>query len=383
MSNIPYYKIGIVVVLLHLFAVCAAYGGRMQVGVGGDAQDEKSSAPVALRFESLSWNFGDIAEDGGDVEHTFRFSNVSKSPVVVLDVSASCGCTSPSFSRKPVLPNKSGEIKVRFSPMNRPGKFSKGVVVQLSNQQRITLTIEGNVLPRVLTAEEIYPFEVGEGVRLSANFHAFSYIGRGEEAEEVVVLYNDSDNDATFGLRPRRSSGMLRVKAPEIVKAHSTATITLGYKIAKESDYYGAMDDVLNIVVNGKESRTLLSTHAIAVDKYNPAIDDMLVPSCELSKKIIKFGDVKHGKTAEDSTIEIHNDSEADLLVRAVEWRSSALQCSLKAGDRIAAGASCRVTFTLDTSECDYGVWVERVSIITNDVERPMQSVRVTAIVVD
>ena len=266
--------------------------------------------------------------------------------------------------------------------MNRPGKFSKGVVVQLSNQQRITLTIEGNVLPRVLTVEEIYPFEVGDGVRLNANFYAFSYIGRGEEVEEVIIVYNDSDKDATFALQPQRSSGMLSVNAPRVIKAQSTATITLGYKIDKQSDYYGALDDVFNIVVNGKESRTLLSAHAIAVDKYDPAVDDMLVPSCELSKKIIKFGDVKHGKTVSDNSIEIRNDSEADLIVRAVEWQSSALRCSLKAGDKVAAGASCRVTVTLDTRECDYGVWVERVNIITSDVERPMQSVRVTAIVV-
>ena len=208
-------------------------------------------------------------------------------------------------------------------------------------------------------------------------------MGRGDEAEEVIVVYNTSDKEATFKLRPMRHSGMLHIQAPATIKAKGLATITLRYKVPENSNRYGTLDDVFNVVVNGKESRVLLSTHAIAVDKFDPSVDDTAIPSCELSKNFIKFGDVKHGAKVENQTIEIVNNSEADLVVRAVEWKSEALKCSLRAGDKIAAGESRKVTFTLDTSNCDFGVWVERVSIITNDVERPMQSVRVTAIVVD
>lgn len=381
MSNILYYKIAIVVILLGIFV-----GANAQERVQDVATKNQKSAETvtsSLKFEQERWSFGDIQEDGGVVVHIFKFTNISAKPVVILDVSASCGCTSPHFSRKPILPNGVGEIKVEFDPMNRPGRFSKGVVVALSTNERITITIEGNVVPRQLTLEETYPFDVGEGVRMNSNFHAFSYLGRGDEVEEIVVVYNTADKDATFELRPKQISNMLHIKSPAIVKAKGLATITLRYKIPENSNYYGTLDDVFNIVVNGKESRTLLSTHAIAVDKFDPSVDDALVPSCELSKNFLKFGDVKQGTKVENKTIEIVNNSEAELLIRAVEWKSSALECSLRAGDKIAAGESRKVTFTLDTSDIDFGVWFERVSIITNDVERPMQSVRVTAIVVE
>ncbi len=380
MSNIPYYKIAIIVSVIQLFAVFGALGNNIKAlaEVGTIAETTPS-----LLFEEDSWDFGDIKEDGGEVAHSFVFTNTSAKPVVILDVSASCGCTSPYYSRKPIMPGAKGEVKVVFDPMNRPGNFSKGVVVALSTKERITLTIRGNVLPRELTIEESYPFEVGDGVRLNSNFHAFSYLGRGEEATETILVYNTSRKDATLELRPKQMSNMLQVEVPKIIKAQGFAAIKLRYVVPAASKRYGLLDDVFNIVVNGKESRTLLSTHAIAVDKYDPAIDDMSMPSCELSKKIIKFGDVKHGSKVEDNTIEIENIGNAELIIRAVEWKSQALGCSLRAGDRLAVGEKCKITFTLDTSDSDYGVWLDRVSIITNDAERPMQTLRVTAVVVD
>ena len=81
--------------------------------------------------------------------------------------------------------------------------------------------------------------------------------------------------------------------------------------------------------------------------------------------------------------MELANIGDNELVIRAVEWQSKALKCSLKAGDRVAAGGKTVVKFTLDTSEVDYGVWVDRVRIITDDPSRPMQTLRVTAVVVE
>ena len=99
---------------------------------------EQIADSKTLKFKEQSWNFGDIKEDGGDVSHIFSFTNITDSPIVILDVSASCGCTTPTFSRKPIMPNQTGAITVTFAPINRPGKFSNGVSVKLSNNERIT-----------------------------------------------------------------------------------------------------------------------------------------------------------------------------------------------------------------------------------------------------
>ncbi|NBJ06507.1 DUF1573 domain-containing protein [Alistipes sp. Z76] len=343
-----------------------------------------SKGTQTVRFDHEKWNFGDVAEDGGKVEHAFVFTNVSSKPVVVLDVVSGCGCTTPSYSRKPVMRGEKGEIVVSFDPMNRPGHFSKGISVQISGAtEPVTLLVEGVVTPRVKSTEELYPFDMGGGVRFDSNFRAFAYVGRGERVEESIGWINTSGRDVRLSFEELERSGMLRIEAPRMLKAGEKGAIVIAYEVPSDSDRYGTLSDVLGVDIDGRRARTMLSVHAIAVDRHDTAADDMSSPKGELSKKFIKFGDVKHGRTVADASVELTNIGDNELVIRAVEWQSKALKCSLKAGDRVAAGGKTVVKFTLDTSEVDYGVWVDRVRIITDDPSRPMQTLRVTAVVVE
>ncbi|MBR5811671.1 MAG: DUF1573 domain-containing protein, partial [Alistipes sp.] len=111
--------------------------------------------------------------------------------------------------------------------------------------------------------------------------------------------------------------------------------------------------------------------------------EDISQPVAQLSKNFIKFGDVKQGRSVEDASVELVNDGDSDLIIRAVEWQNDALWCSLKAGDVVPAGQKITLKIKFNSSNCNFGVWVDRIRIITNDQSRPMQSVRVTAVVID
>lgn len=335
-------------------------------------------------FEETVWDFGDVEESGGSVEHTFTFTNATASPVVILDVSTGCGCTTPKYSRKPVMAGEKGEIVVAFDPINRPGHFSKGVSVMTSaSKEPVQLQVKGNVIPRVKTIDELYPFDMGGGVRFDTNLRAFAYVGRGDRVDASIGWINTSGKTARLALEWQQRSGLLSVDAPEVLAAGERGEIKLHYEVPKQSDRYGTLTDVLAVDINGVRSRTAVSVNAIAVDRYDAAVDDMASPDMELSKKFIKFGELKRGATAEDSSVTVTNNGGGDLIIRAVELKSGDLECSLKAGDRIAAGKSATVKFRLATAKADYGVWVDRVRIITNDPAHPMQTLRVTAIVVD
>lgn len=375
------YNNRISVAFVTLLAACAL--GFPSVALSQESAVGGKGTQMA-RFDHEKWNFGDVAEDGGKVEHTFVFTNVSSKPVVILDVTSGCGCTTPSYSRKPVMRGEKGEIVVSFDPMNRPGHFSKGISVQISGStEPVTLLVEGVVTPRVKSTEELYPFDMGGGVRFDSNFRAFAYVGRGERVEESIGWINTSGRDVRLSFEELERSGMLRIEAPRMLKAGEKGAIVIAYEVPSDSDRYGTLSDVLGVDIDGRRARTMLSVHAIAVDRHDTAADDMSSPKGELSKKFIKFGDVKHGRTVADASVELANIGDNELVIRAVEWQSKALKCSLKAGDRIAAGGKTVVKFTLDTSEVDYGVWVDRVRIITDDPSRPMQTLRVTAVVVE
>ena len=368
MRIIPYIYIAITLVF-SLFALSA----------------KAQSKPVAqLTFDNLEWNFGDIAEDGGVVEHTFTFTNHTSKPVVVLEVTTGCGCTTSSYSRKPVMSGARGEVTVVFNPMNLPGRFNKSASVLTSaSSQPIVLKLEGNVIPRKKSVQEEYPFDLGGGVRLAYNHHDFAYVGRGERVEQRIGLINTSSKDAALKLIPKQCSGLLEIVAPTVLHAGERGELVVSYVVAASSTRYGTLNDLYGFDVNGLQARVVLSTTAIAVDRFDRAIDDISLPSSELSKKIIKFGNIKRGNTATDATVELLNDGESDLIIRTVEWQQEALKCSLKAGDRVKAGERVVLRLELDSHNCDYGVWVDRLRIITNDPERPMQSIRITAIVED
>lgn len=338
----------------------------------------------ALQFDTDKYDFGTIAEDGGKVEYTFRFKNLSSQPVIILSAHTSCGCTTSQYSRKPIKSGEGGPITVVFDPMNRPGRFSKSIKVSTSASAKPqVLIIEGMVTPRERSIEERYPFAIGEGVRFSTNFHAFSFIGRGESARETVEWVNTSNHDVDLRFIPKQSSGFFHIEAPDVLPAGGRGEFYITYSVPADSERYGTLDDLFYLELNGRRSRTMFSTNVVAVDKFNRAGEDMSSPVAMVTKKIIKFAEVKSSSMAFDEELEIVNDGVGDLIIRAIECGSEALECSLRAGDRIAAGESLRVRLTLDASKCDYGAWVERLRIITNDPRHPMQSVRLTAIVIE
>ncbi len=102
-----------------------------------------------LDFERTEHNFGTIKEELGAVTTQFEFTNTGKSPLIIQRVSASCGCTTPSYTREPVLPGKKGTISAKYSTVRRPGTFNKTITEYTNVPDTVyVLTIKGNVVPK-------------------------------------------------------------------------------------------------------------------------------------------------------------------------------------------------------------------------------------------
>ncbi|MBP5560329.1 MAG: DUF1573 domain-containing protein [Muribaculaceae bacterium] len=100
-------------------------------------------------FKESSHDFGNIQEAKGPVSYTFEFTNTGDKPLIIVDAVASCGCTKPEYSGKPIKPGKKGKIKVTYSPYGRPGAFRKTIKVKTNAaEKRATLTITGVVIPK-------------------------------------------------------------------------------------------------------------------------------------------------------------------------------------------------------------------------------------------
>ena len=201
-----------------------------------------SGVRAQLVFDPDRHDFGSIREADGAVTCTFTGVNRGTKPVVLLDVVTSCGCTVPEYSRKPVLPGASTRIVVTYDPANRPGRFSKELAVYASDKRKIaTLTIGGTVIPRPKSIEELYPVDAGGGVRLSTTLSSFSYLYVGKEVHAAVEYVNTSKHAVEFRLRPKETSGCLRIGAPERIEAGERGSIDLAYVIPASNPHYGTV----------------------------------------------------------------------------------------------------------------------------------------------
>lgn len=91
------------------------------------AQDAKK-APKAT-FDKSVHDFGKVAEEAGSVSCEFSFKNTGDAPLLIQNVRTTCGCTTPDYTKEPVLPGKTGKIKVTYSTTGRPGTFNKDVTL--------------------------------------------------------------------------------------------------------------------------------------------------------------------------------------------------------------------------------------------------------------
>ena len=105
----------------------------------------KSDANDLIKFDKTSYAFGKVPKDK-PVSVEFTFTNPGKKPLIIEDATAECGCTKPEYPQKPIMPGKTGTIKVTYDAKEK-GVFTKKVTVKLVNEtESKILTISGEVI---------------------------------------------------------------------------------------------------------------------------------------------------------------------------------------------------------------------------------------------
>ena len=100
-----------------------------------------------LRADCSGFRNDDNQEADGKVAHTFVIDNTGTGPLVITRVIASCGCTTPEWTKEPIAPGKSGEVKITYNPANRPGAFVKTISLYSNGKKgSFILTIKGKVV---------------------------------------------------------------------------------------------------------------------------------------------------------------------------------------------------------------------------------------------
>lgn len=84
-------------------------------------ESESASGPKGTaQFVDTVFDFGNI-KDGDIVQHTFKFKNTGKGPLTVAKVEASCGCTTPEWTKEVIPPGGEGKVVATFDSKGRGG----------------------------------------------------------------------------------------------------------------------------------------------------------------------------------------------------------------------------------------------------------------------
>jgi len=122
----------ILVIALSIYAPVIIFGQTNQENTFG------ASAPKIV-FNKTSHDFGEL-NLYSPAFCEFKFYNKGRAPLILSDITATCGCTVPSWPKKPIIPGDSGIIVINYLP-DETGTIDKNVTV-FSNATKIPVTLE-------------------------------------------------------------------------------------------------------------------------------------------------------------------------------------------------------------------------------------------------
>ena len=102
-----------------------------------------TKAEDILQLKETTFDFGKIPQ-GKPAYHIFEIVNTGKTPLKLDDVHASCGCTTPEWSRDPIAPGATAQVKVGYNAAAE-GPFEKNITITYNSNISKPLIIKGTV----------------------------------------------------------------------------------------------------------------------------------------------------------------------------------------------------------------------------------------------
>ena len=335
---------------------------------------------AVMTFNKTTHDFGKINEADGRVTTVFEFKNEGMIPLVLTNVRASCGCTTPKWTREPIEPGQTGEITVTYNPNGRPGRFQKTVTVTSNATEATTrLYIKGEVIPKPAQPVDKYPIKMGALSLQKNNINLGSikksapknieieYANTTNEPVTVELLYNGAEN-----------YWVPNVTLPTVAPGQ-TGKIQLALQTAT-CPVYGPMETKFYVQVNGK--REISNTYAITI-KTNlvedfsgmSAEDIQQAPIAEMNTEI-NAGVIKAGKKL-STKLTLSNAGVNPLIVRRAYSNDTELEVQQPKA-AIKGGKKADIRVDINAVGATPAQYSRTVIVITNDPKKPISKVKVT-----
>lgn len=324
---------------------------------------------ASMSFANDSHSFGKIQEVNGPVTYSFEFTNTGSEPLIISDVKASCGCTTPEWPKEPIAPGAKHSIKAKFDPTGRPGNFTKTITVT-SNADIPTkvLTISGEVMPKEKKVEDFYPQKIGD-LKIRSNHMAFSRIYNTEVKTDTMGIYNPTEKPVkiTFENIPPHINISI---APEVIQPNGKAVISVTYDAVKKGEW-GFNTDRISFVIDGvNQPNNKISVSADIQENFENLTEEQKAnaPKIVFEKTEYDFGTIKQDDVV-DFTFNFKNEGKSDLIIRRTK-ASCGCTAIAPQKDVIKPGEESKFDVKFN-SRGKKGKQHKTVTVITNDPVNP------------
>ncbi len=340
------------------------------------AQTSKSR----IAFEKLQHNFGTFKEELGIQTVAFNFKNDGTAPLILNNVQASCGCTTPEWTREPVAPGAKGLIKVSYDPRNRPGVFNKTIRVSSNAENAdVVLTIQGEVTPRARTVEEDYPTQIGP-LRAKTNYIAFPSIKENQIKKDSTEVINTTDQPVLLSFKtppPHLNAVFKPAKLGPKQKGYIVVTFD-----ATKIKTYGFISHRIYLNVDGQDDyrNSIAVSTTLEEDFSKLSAEDLKnAPVVSYDSESFDFGDIKPGSKNEH-VFSLKNAGKKDLIIRDVK---SSCGCTAVSPSKniVPSGENVPLKVVFDSTGKS-GRQNKTITVITNDPKNPTTVLRISSNIV-
>ncbi len=343
-------------------------------------------AQPKIQFESNTYDFGKIKEEGGKVTGRFEFKNVGDSDLVLTNVRPGCGCTAANYSHDPIAPGAKGYIEATYNPYNRPGAFNKNIRVTTnepkfqdgSNAAPHMIFIKGEVIKRPPTEFEKAGYTKTNGMSRIKEPNFTHNMLNTESVKDTVTVRNFWNKPVSYKLEPSEYVTEVSRSFGNELKAGQEGTIVLQYNAAKRNAF-GQMKDravfITNDSLEGKKSVFFAVNIKEDFSKLS-AKQKKVAPVAVLSINEHDFGKVqKNGQ--QKILVTLSNAGQSPLLVRNLQTSTATFKASSSITE-IPAGGKADITVVFKATSRT-GAQNATLEVITNDPANPSQIINLRA----
>jgi hypothetical protein len=275
-------------------------------------------ATTKLQFSATEHDFGTFKEEAGRQTFDFIITNTGTEPLVIQNVVASCGCTTPEWTKAPIPAGAKGKVTAIYDPANRPGQFNKTLSVYTNTKPEVSvLVIKGEVIPHEKTVEELFTFAVG-AIRFESNHMAFTNVKKNEKKMRVMQLINTSAAPVKVEFDALPPHLTLKCN-PETLKKGQKGMIEGTYDATKNGGW-GNVSDMVKVKLNGVVQENLFYyVSANLVEDFSSLTKQELenAPVFKVESTTVDLGKIK-GSTQNEVEFKFKNEGKSDLLIRFI-----------------------------------------------------------------